>query len=306
MSRALEGCRRPKLVAVVHAETSTGVWQPLDDIARISHDAGALFLVDAVTSLGGCPVEVDAWHIDACYSATQKCLSCPPGLAPVTFSPAAVETMQRRRRKAPSWYLDLSLIAQYWGKDRVYHHTAPISMNYALYRFEQQVRAAIAATGKVPEWLIELTAPKPNIPADLAFPAFKAAKELRVAPPQLAQDLAAAIELPADTLIDGVVATGPFLNFTLNPARLIGVTVFDGLPPDRKVRPSTQRSSGGTLTIRWRLRENRRSYYVMCSYEHTAARLYAALPPGVLLCEAAFDLNVAGVGGHPVKRMFCQ
>jgi hypothetical protein len=90
------------------------------------------------------------------------------------------------------------------------------------------------------------------------------------------------------------------------PARLIGVTVFDGLPPDRKVRPSTQRSSGGTLTIRWLLRENRRSYYVMCSYEHTAARLYAALPPGVLLCEAAFDLNVAAVGGHPVKRMFCQ
>jgi alanine-glyoxylate transaminase/serine-glyoxylate transaminase/serine-pyruvate transaminase len=132
VARALEGCRRPKLVAVVHAETSTGVWQPLHDIARIAHDANALFLVDAVTSLGGCPVEVDAWHIDACYSATQKCLSCPPGLAPVTFSPAAVEAMQRRRRKARSWYLDLSLIAQYWGKDRIYHHTAPISMNYAL------------------------------------------------------------------------------------------------------------------------------------------------------------------------------
>jgi alanine-glyoxylate transaminase/serine-glyoxylate transaminase/serine-pyruvate transaminase len=132
VTRALRGCRAPKLVAVVHAETSTGVWQPLDDIARISHDAGALFLVDAVTSLGGCPVEVDAWHIDACYSATQKCLSCPPGLAPLTFSPAAVGAMQRRRRKARSWYLDLSLIAQYWGKDRVYHHTAPISMNYAL------------------------------------------------------------------------------------------------------------------------------------------------------------------------------
>ncbi len=90
------------------------------------------------------------------------------------------------------------------------------------------------------------------------------------------------------------------------PARLIGVTIYDGLPPDRKVRPTTQRSSGGTLTIRWRLPENRRSYYLMCSYEHTAARLYRALPPGVLLCEAAFDLNVSAVGGHPVKRMYCQ
>jgi hypothetical protein len=90
------------------------------------------------------------------------------------------------------------------------------------------------------------------------------------------------------------------------PSRLIGVTIYDGLPPGRKMRPTTQRSSGNTLTIRWRLPENRRSYYVMCSYEHTAARLYAALPPGVLLCEAAFDLNVAAVGGHPVKRMYCQ
>jgi len=90
------------------------------------------------------------------------------------------------------------------------------------------------------------------------------------------------------------------------PSRLIGVTIYDGLPPGRKMRPTTQRSSGDTLTIRWRLPENRRSYYVMCSYEHTAARLYSALPPGVLLCEAAFDLNVAAVGGHPVRRMYCK
>jgi hypothetical protein len=90
------------------------------------------------------------------------------------------------------------------------------------------------------------------------------------------------------------------------PSRLIGVTLYDGLPPDRKVRPTARSSSGGTLSIRWRLPPNRRSYYVMCSYEHTAARLYTALPPGVLLCEAAFDLNVAAVGGHPVKRMVCK
>lgn len=132
VAAALKRCRRPKLVAIVHAETSTGVWQPLEEIGRLAHEAGALFVVDAVTSLGGCPVRVDAWGIDACYSATQKCLSCPPGLAPVTFSPAALEATQQRSRKVQSWYLDLSLIARYWGEERVYHHTAPISMIYAL------------------------------------------------------------------------------------------------------------------------------------------------------------------------------
>jgi alanine-glyoxylate transaminase/serine-glyoxylate transaminase/serine-pyruvate transaminase len=132
VARALAGCQQPKIVAIVHAETSTGIWQPLDDISRIAHDAGALLLIDAVTSLGGCPLDVDAWRIDACYSATQKCLSCPPGLAPITLSPAATDAMRRRSGKARSWYLDLSLIAQYWGEERVYHHTAPISMNYAL------------------------------------------------------------------------------------------------------------------------------------------------------------------------------
>jgi alanine-glyoxylate transaminase/serine-glyoxylate transaminase/serine-pyruvate transaminase len=132
VGQALIQCRRPKLVAVVHAETSTGAWQPLEDIGRLARGAGALFVVDAVTSLGGCPVRVDAWGIDACYSATQKCLSCPPGLAPVTLGAAALEALQRRRRKVQSWYLDLSLIGQYWGAERVYHHTAPITMVYAL------------------------------------------------------------------------------------------------------------------------------------------------------------------------------
>ncbi len=121
-----------KLVGVVHAETSTGVLQPLDDIVRLAHEHGALVLVDTVTSLGGVEVAVDRWHLDLCYSGTQKCLSCPPGLAPVTISEECLEVVRRRRTKVQSWYLDLSLIEQYWGEERVYHHTAPISMNYAL------------------------------------------------------------------------------------------------------------------------------------------------------------------------------
>ena len=129
---ALTQCRRPKLVALVHAETSTGAWQPLEEMSRIVHSAGALLVVDAVTSLGGCPLQVDAWGIDACYSGTQKCLSCPPGLSPVTFNQAAIDVIRARKSKVQSWYLDLTMIEKYWGEERVYHHTAPISMNYAL------------------------------------------------------------------------------------------------------------------------------------------------------------------------------
>jgi alanine-glyoxylate transaminase/serine-glyoxylate transaminase/serine-pyruvate transaminase len=121
-----------KWVGIVHAETSTGAHQPLEEISRVAHAAGALLLVDAVTSLGGHELPVDAWGIDACYSGTQKCLSCPPGLAPVTFSPAALEAMDRRKTKVRSWYLDMSLIRNYWSADRVYHHTAPVNMTYAL------------------------------------------------------------------------------------------------------------------------------------------------------------------------------
>jgi len=130
---ALATTSRPKLVAIVHAETSTGAWQPLEDISREAHAAGALLVVDAVTSLAGCPVRVDDWQIDACYSGTQKCLSCPPGLAPLTFGARAVEVLRGRKAKVQSWYLDLTMIEQYWGSDRVYHHTAPISMSFALY-----------------------------------------------------------------------------------------------------------------------------------------------------------------------------
>jgi alanine-glyoxylate transaminase / serine-glyoxylate transaminase / serine-pyruvate transaminase len=129
---ALKAQPRAKLVGIVHAETSTGAHQPLEEISRIVHDAGALLVVDAVTSLAGHPLDVDGWRIDACYSGTQKCLSCPPGLAPVTFSPAALEAMDRRKTKVRSWYLDMSLIRNYWSADRVYHHTAPVNMTYAL------------------------------------------------------------------------------------------------------------------------------------------------------------------------------
>jgi alanine-glyoxylate transaminase/serine-glyoxylate transaminase/serine-pyruvate transaminase len=125
--------KKYKLAAVVHAETSTGVLQPLDDIAMLVHESGALLLVDAVTSLGGAPVRVDELGIDACYSGTQKCLGCPPGLSPVTFNDRAVEVIRKRKSKVQSWYLDLSMIEKYWGSERIYHHTAPISMNYALH-----------------------------------------------------------------------------------------------------------------------------------------------------------------------------
>jgi alanine-glyoxylate transaminase / serine-glyoxylate transaminase / serine-pyruvate transaminase len=130
---ALKSSPGIKAVAIVHAETSTGVWQPLEDVSRIVHDYGALFIVDAVTSLGGIPVEVDRLGIDACYSGTQKCLGAPPGLAPVTLSARALETVRGRKTKVQSWYLDLNMIANYWGEDRFYHHTAPISMLFSLH-----------------------------------------------------------------------------------------------------------------------------------------------------------------------------
>jgi alanine-glyoxylate transaminase/serine-glyoxylate transaminase/serine-pyruvate transaminase len=129
---ALKNATSPKLVAVVHAETSTGAWQPLEDIATLAHAHGALMLADCVTSLGGVTVDVDRVGVDLAYSGTQKCLSCPPGLSPVTFGARAVEVLRARKTKVQSWYLDLTLLSQYWGEERVYHHTAPITMNYAL------------------------------------------------------------------------------------------------------------------------------------------------------------------------------
>jgi alanine-glyoxylate transaminase / serine-glyoxylate transaminase / serine-pyruvate transaminase len=120
-----------KAVGVVHAETSTGVLTPLAEIAKVAHDAGALLVVDAVTSLGGVQLEVDAWDIDVCYSGTQKCVGAPPGLAPITFGDRAIEVMTNRKTKVQSFYLDMTALRDYW-QQRVYHHTAPISMIYSL------------------------------------------------------------------------------------------------------------------------------------------------------------------------------
>ena len=118
---------RVKLVTIVHAETSTGVLQPLRDVSALAQEHDALFMVDAVTSLGGNRVEFDDVGIDYCYSASQKCLATPPGMAPVATSQRALESVKSRREKPTSWYLDLGLIANYWGPEHVYHHTAPVS-----------------------------------------------------------------------------------------------------------------------------------------------------------------------------------
>ena len=118
---------RPRAVAFVHAETSTGVLQPVEGIAAAAREAGALVVLDCVTSLGGLPLALDDWGIDAAYSGTQKCLSVPPGLAPASFSERALERVRTRSTPVQSWYLDLGLLAGYYGEQRVYHHTAPIS-----------------------------------------------------------------------------------------------------------------------------------------------------------------------------------
>ena len=137
LKAALDAHPKAKLVAVVHAETSTGAHQPLEGFAEAIHAKGALFVGDAVTSLGGHELRVDDWGIDAIYSGTQKCLSCPPGLSPVSFSERALATMDARKSKVQSWYLDVSMLRKYYtnpgaGGGRVYHHTAPINMTYAL------------------------------------------------------------------------------------------------------------------------------------------------------------------------------
>lgn len=129
--------RKPaKLVALVHAETSTGALQPVAEVAEIAHRYGALIAIDCVTSLGGLPVKIDEWGIDAAASCSQKCLGAPPGLSPVTFGPRAMEVVQSRKQKVQSWYLDLNLLFAYWGdgkaNTRVFHHTGPVSMIYAM------------------------------------------------------------------------------------------------------------------------------------------------------------------------------
>ncbi|MDH3255297.1 MAG: alanine--glyoxylate aminotransferase family protein [Acidobacteriota bacterium] len=149
IAAALDRHPSTTLVTIVHAETSTGALQPLVGLADICHDRGALLVVDAVTSLAGCELRIDDWGIDACYSGTQKCLSCPPGLAPVTVGPRGLEKMKRRTTRAVSWYLDFSLIQSYWTDGRrAYHHTAPIAMNYALH----QALRLVLAEGLETRW----------------------------------------------------------------------------------------------------------------------------------------------------------
>ncbi len=123
---------RPKVLGIVHAETSTGAWQPIEELGKLCHEFDTLLMVDSVTSLGCIPLDVDGWEIDAIFSCSQKGLSCPPGLSPISFSPRAEEAMAKRKTKVQSWYLDLTAIRTYWGSDRSYHHTAPITMIYAL------------------------------------------------------------------------------------------------------------------------------------------------------------------------------
>jgi len=121
-----------KVVAIIHAETSTGALTSLEGMGEVVHKHGALLLVDCVTSLGGIPLKIDEWDIDIAYSGTQKCLSCPPGLSPVTIGARAREAFHQRKTKVANWYLDMTMLEHYWGNERTYHHTAPISMNYAL------------------------------------------------------------------------------------------------------------------------------------------------------------------------------
>jgi alanine-glyoxylate transaminase/serine-glyoxylate transaminase/serine-pyruvate transaminase len=139
---------RPDVVAFVQAETSTGVYTPGKAIADAAHEVGALVIADAVTSLGAMPVEVDKNGIDIAYSCTQKGLSCPPGLAPITLSERALERLRQRKRPADTWYLDLGLLDEYYDGSHRYHHTAPISMFYAL----QEALAAIRDEGLQTRW----------------------------------------------------------------------------------------------------------------------------------------------------------
>lgn len=121
-----------KVITLVHAETSTGVLQPMDEIAELAKAHGAMILLDTVTSLGGVEVKVDEWGVDAGYSCSQKCIGAPSGLAPVTFSDRAIEVAANRKHPVRTWYLDISLLDQYWGPERVYHHTSSSTLNYAL------------------------------------------------------------------------------------------------------------------------------------------------------------------------------
>jgi alanine-glyoxylate transaminase/serine-glyoxylate transaminase/serine-pyruvate transaminase len=131
---------RPKVLSIVHAETSTGAWQPVEQLGKLCHEFDTLLVLDTVTALGCIPVLVDAWEVDAVYSCSQKGLSCPPGLSPVSFSQRATDAISRRKSKVQSWYFDISTLQKYWGEERAYHHTTPITMHYA---FREGLRLAL-------------------------------------------------------------------------------------------------------------------------------------------------------------------
>lgn len=139
---------RPQILALVHAETSTGARQPLEGVAELCREFNVLLLLDTVTSLGGVPLFLDAWGVDIAYSGSQKCLSCPPGIAPLTFSERAMEKLNGRQTKVANWYLDVTMVAKYWGNERTYHHTAPINMNYG---FREALRI-VAEEGLESRW----------------------------------------------------------------------------------------------------------------------------------------------------------
>eukprot|EP00741_Cyanophora_paradoxa_P013186 tig00000178_g12738.t1 len=132
-----EGLRkhRPMLTCIVHAETSTGVCQPMEGVGALCHKYGSMLMLDCVTSISGVPLFIDKWEVDVAYAGTQKCLSCPPGVSPFTMNQRALDKLMKRKTKVPNWYLDMSMIAQYLvsaSPTRTYHHTAPINMNYGL------------------------------------------------------------------------------------------------------------------------------------------------------------------------------
>ena len=147
LKTALE-TNKPKILALVHAETSTGARQPLEGVSELCHQHDCLLLVDTVTSLGGVPLYIDEWGIDLAYSCSQKGLGCPPGASPFTMSDRAVAKMNARKTPVPNWYLDMSLLTKYWGDGRVYHHTAPINMNYGL----REALCLVAEEGLEARW----------------------------------------------------------------------------------------------------------------------------------------------------------
>jgi alanine-glyoxylate transaminase/serine-glyoxylate transaminase/serine-pyruvate transaminase len=139
---------RPAILGLVHGETSTGAMQPMEGIGKLCREFGSLLLLDTVTTLGGAPVLLDRWHVDMAYSCSQKCLGCPPGLGPLTLGERAIEKLNNRKTQVANWYLDMTLVGKYWGKERIYHHTAPVNMNYAL----REALTLIAEEGLEKRW----------------------------------------------------------------------------------------------------------------------------------------------------------